>query len=693
VHLIDRLRLRLLAPAAALIALAVLAPLAGAGAADPAAHFTCRADALIVGPAASAADPAVANPAGDPCATDAHSSSGPGALDLLQLGLVSAATAAAPDSGIATAAVGDIALRLLPGITGAEGVLELGVQGAESTAGAACQAGAPAAAASSRIVGLTLNGQPLPLLDLSAPLDIDLAPLLRLRLNQTEAAPGAVTQRALVLESTVLGVRLVLGEASAGYVGDPCGGRGGPSQSAPSQVPVPPEIASLSGTVVIIVDARGLLPGAVIVVDGVDVPATVPGDGTAFALLPAGSLAARATTSVSVRNPSGTVAPQIDSVHLAAAPTAVGLSPGSALPDARVTIRGSGFGAVRPPNGSVTVRGQPAGIAAWTDTAIRIHVPNLTPGPARVVVHVGALATDPLSLTVLMPPSQPPLINLLLLPAADGRLLIDTSMSVDPDDALSGRPRTGLVENDLFNGLRQLLTSIDGGPASSGQTQVRELAPGRHSITVRAVESGRPVTLTRQVTIPSPGPLTGSGSSARLVVPSPVVPPANISMPSQVAFDFGSAELRSESRTYLLRLTRLVRRTTGPVRVIGYTDGAGDAQENQQLSLERARAVRGFLVAQGIPASRLGAVGRGNANPVASNTSEVGRQRNRRVVLAFSPRRRPVVLHGKAAVARAKLFSQLQSEHVRGASGGGGDGSPGTGGSPGIGPPNGIGIY
>src|SRR5581483_3336359 len=137
---------------------------------------------------------------------------------------------------------------------------------------------------------------------------------------------------------------------------------------------------------------------------------------------------------------------------------------------------------------SVTVNGRPASIAAWTDTAIRIHVPNLAPGPARVVVHVGAIAADPLAFTVLSPPAQPPLVNLLLLPLADGRLLIDTSLTVDPDGAVSGRPRAGLVENDLFNGVRQLLTSIDGGRFSASQTQARQLAPGRHSITVRALE-------------------------------------------------------------------------------------------------------------------------------------------------------------------------------------------------------------
>src|SRR5205823_7240200 len=123
-------------------------------------------------------------------------------------------------------------------------------------------------------------------------------------------------------------------------------------------------------------------------------------------------------------------------------------------------------------------------ISAWTDTAIRIHVPNLTPGPSRVVVHVGGLSSDPLALIVLQPPDQPPLINLVVLPQRDGSLLIDTSLTVDPDGALSGRPRTGMVQNDLFDGVRQLLTSVDGGRFAARETQARQLAPGTHSIQV-----------------------------------------------------------------------------------------------------------------------------------------------------------------------------------------------------------------
>ncbi len=63
----------------------------------------------------------------------------------------------------------------------------------------------------------------------------------------------------------------------------------------------------------------------------------------------------------------------------------------------------------------------------------------------------------------------------------------------------------------------------------------------------------------------------------------------------------------------------------------GYTSDMGDAARNQTLSRRRAQAVRTYLVRQGVPASRLTAVGYGSQNPIASNATAAGRRRNMRV--------------------------------------------------------------
>jgi outer membrane protein OmpA-like peptidoglycan-associated protein len=68
-----------------------------------------------------------------------------------------------------------------------------------------------------------------------------------------------------------------------------------------------------------------------------------------------------------------------------------------------------------------------------------------------------------------------------------------------------------------------------------------------------------------------------------------------------------------------------------PIVVEGYTDSQGNEDKNQQLSQRRAESVREYLEQRGIGADRLRAVGKGEANPVASNDTAEGRASNRRV--------------------------------------------------------------
>jgi OOP family OmpA-OmpF porin len=63
----------------------------------------------------------------------------------------------------------------------------------------------------------------------------------------------------------------------------------------------------------------------------------------------------------------------------------------------------------------------------------------------------------------------------------------------------------------------------------------------------------------------------------------------------------------------------------------GHTDNVGQDAENKKLSQERVNAVRTYLVSKGLVEMRMRAVGVGKSKPVASNATEDGRQRNRRV--------------------------------------------------------------
>lgn len=101
-----------------------------------------------------------------------------------------------------------------------------------------------------------------------------------------------------------------------------------------------------------------------------------------------------------------------------------------------------------------------------------------------------------------------------------------------------------------------------------------------------------------------------------------------------IAFAPGQANLRAAAKSGLGRLVTFVNsHPSKPILIEGYTDSSGSARANQALSRRRAEAVRDALVAEGVATSRITSVGRGESNPVASNSTAQGRARNRRVVV------------------------------------------------------------
>jgi outer membrane protein OmpA-like peptidoglycan-associated protein len=99
-----------------------------------------------------------------------------------------------------------------------------------------------------------------------------------------------------------------------------------------------------------------------------------------------------------------------------------------------------------------------------------------------------------------------------------------------------------------------------------------------------------------------------------------------------VLFATGQTELQPEAVSNLEDVVELLQ--TEPdkrIRIEGHTDSTGPANVNMRISQQRAEAVRNQLVVMGIEADRIRAVGMGEDFPIASNESEEGRSRNRRV--------------------------------------------------------------
>lgn len=97
-------------------------------------------------------------------------------------------------------------------------------------------------------------------------------------------------------------------------------------------------------------------------------------------------------------------------------------------------------------------------------------------------------------------------------------------------------------------------------------------------------------------------------------------------------FDFDKATLKPDGKRLLDEAVRILKdKPDMNVSVEGHTDSVGSDAYNQKLSERRAKAVRDYLVSQGVSASRITVVGWGEAKPVASNDTAEGRAENRRV--------------------------------------------------------------
>jgi outer membrane protein OmpA-like peptidoglycan-associated protein len=101
-----------------------------------------------------------------------------------------------------------------------------------------------------------------------------------------------------------------------------------------------------------------------------------------------------------------------------------------------------------------------------------------------------------------------------------------------------------------------------------------------------------------------------------------------------IHFDTGKATIQPDSESVLGEIVKMLQDNADlKLRIEGHTDNQGNASTNQALSDRRAQAVVAYLVAHGIDASRLSAKGMGQSQPVADNSTDDGRAKNRRVEL------------------------------------------------------------
>jgi outer membrane protein OmpA-like peptidoglycan-associated protein len=104
-----------------------------------------------------------------------------------------------------------------------------------------------------------------------------------------------------------------------------------------------------------------------------------------------------------------------------------------------------------------------------------------------------------------------------------------------------------------------------------------------------------------------------------------------------ILFATNSAELPTGSEVELGKLLQvLIENPSLKLEISGHTDNTGKAEDNLKLSANRANAIVNYLIEKGIAAGRLSAKGYGSLQPIADNTTETGRARNRRTTFTIT---------------------------------------------------------
>ncbi|MCW3463823.1 OmpA family protein [Chitinophaga nivalis] len=96
-------------------------------------------------------------------------------------------------------------------------------------------------------------------------------------------------------------------------------------------------------------------------------------------------------------------------------------------------------------------------------------------------------------------------------------------------------------------------------------------------------------------------------------------------------FEFAKSSIKASSYPSLDRVAELLKRKNLNLKLGGHTDNVGNAKRNLALSRERAESVKNYMISKGVNANKVEAIGYGMTQPIASNKTAAGRQKNRRV--------------------------------------------------------------
>ena len=109
-----------------------------------------------------------------------------------------------------------------------------------------------------------------------------------------------------------------------------------------------------------------------------------------------------------------------------------------------------------------------------------------------------------------------------------------------------------------------------------------------------------------------------------------------VTFPDGVLFGFDSDQLLPAARENMRKFAAsLAKYPDTRTMIVGHTDSQGSDEYNMDLSTRRAQSAASFIAGEGVDRARLDTAGRGEAEPIATNGTDAGRQQNRRVEVAI----------------------------------------------------------
>ena len=192
-----------------------------------------------------------------------------------------------------------------------------------------------------------------------------------------------------------------------------------------------------------------------------------------------------------------------------------------------------------------------------------------------------------------------------------------------------------LVASSAFANVTPNLTDASGNPVkdASGACVVTS---GIVHPDCAGVKAAVPATPTAPAAPGAPAAPATPATPAAPAKPAPTSVRQSIVIQADALFDFDKSVVRPDGKKSIDEaLAKLKGVDLEMVIATGHTDSVGTDAYNQKLSERRAAAVKDYLVSKGIPAAKVTTIGKGESQPVATNKTAEGRQKNRRVDIEF----------------------------------------------------------